>query len=524
MTVPYTVLLVSSAGRFSLSAVRGNTPDRSAPMVLADGLTFTWETTDSRIPGTFEPSAVSFAVACLDASSLDAFRVGERFQFWLLVGSSFVIQRTFTIADVEVDLDPHRRRKAHARITGVDGLAELRSRFSDPLAVLNESPTSTGYGKNVAAVAAAAGFKLYAPGDMFDILSPSLGRPVWPGTPWPSESVDEALAQVLDSGPWTANLSIGADRHLTILPAESAPTGYTDLVEAWYGSPPVDPVGWNTAGYVLVPHDRKQSGIAQEAWLPLAPTAEGGLTGSGSTAALPYIAAVDACHVEAPATGRRGRGSGFTTVIVSGQSVVVDAEGEVEVGEGTAQLSTRHRSTYGTISREVRAFALVKAYNTDLPQLEENVARTVQGIAEMFLSPEEELATATELDAFLIRLSDMEPAEAEGTILGLTPAPPASFGTQTIHRSTTHAVIYNLPADIFPSTRYWGHVVAGELTIDGGEMTYSVVLMPGSPELVPTVSGPPPAHRYTDSLGALTYAEGHQLTYTELQLTRRSAV
>lgn len=522
MSVPYVVILASVEGRFIMSAAMGVVPDRSTPMVLMDGLTFTWETTDSRLPGTFEPSAVSFAVAALSASSLEAFRVGERFQFWLQVGTGYAIQRTFTITDVEVSLDPHARRKAQARITGVDSLAELRSRFADPLATHDTYAGSNSYGQNLAAIARSAGFKLYAPLDCFDMTSTTFARPVWPGTPWPQESVDEALAQFLDSGPWTAQMSVGPDRHMTILPVETTPAGTVELVQQWYGASAVDPVSWNGAGYVIVPHDRKQSGIDTEAELPLAPTAAGDLTGSGSAAALPYVAALDACHVEAPATGRRGRGSGFTSVTITGQTLEADDEGLPVPGEGNTQLSSRHRAQYGTISREVKAFAMVKIYEgTGLPTLEADVAKTAQGIAQMFLSPECELAQATQLDAFRVRLSDMSPAAALGTILGLTPAPPGSSGIESMHRSTTPTVVYDLPADIFPRTRYWGHTVAGELTIDRGELAYTIVMLPGCPELIPTTT-PAPAHRYTDSLGSRTYAQGSNLTYTELQLTRRN--
>lgn len=516
---------VAAPGVF-LAATQGVVNPPSDPVVLLDDFTFAWEAVEGRIPGEFEPQSLSIGFGALKSSDLDWLKTGTLLDvlvYLVAEAPGWAMYRTFRVTDVDLTLDPKKRRKVVARVSAVDRTADLRSRFPNPSGGNYPVPPGSPWIRSISEIAYHAGIKLYAPADItwsIDYTMPSLAA-------WPEVSADETLARILNTV--TASSSKwGNDRHLAVMPLDTGlfndlgpPTDYQNLTEAgvmfngqWhnYESPADAPA------FVLVPLDRK---VAGPVGLPYEPSGNGIVLADDADVPQSGLAVVNGCLVEAPASARRSRGNAFTVAVLEGSTFEPDDGGVFVWGEGTTEVTGPGARLHGPITRTIPVFTAVRSLEVSETSVNgrQAVRQNVAEIAQTFLSTSTELGIATQFDAFDIRVSSLDDAAlAHRMIRALTPASPIATAAGQ-YDSTTAVFVHGVDSELVPEGTIKGFATAGALNITKGRLTYTVTIAPGDPEILTTTD----QHRYTDSLGAYTYATVDQgLTYSDLALTRRT--
>lgn len=518
----YSVFLQPDGGPF-LSARHGQLPARSDRVVLMDDLSWSWAAVEGRIPGEFEPTTLALGFAAFTMSDLSWLHVGTRIVAFVQIDPNgtpgWSLYSEFVVSDVEFDADPTRRRKVRARVTAVDDSADLRSTFPDPSTGLFPTPPVTPWKRAISEVAYHSNIRLYAPRDIvwsLDWTAPTLPR-------WPEVSADEILARLLNTVTATS-AEFGAGRHLTLMPLYTdPPANYEDLstqsvmYNGGWRQYEFDPIMAPPQAFILAPLDRSVTTIPN---LPFRPVGNSVELAPDAAAEQAGLVVIDGCLIEAPATASRSRGSAFTVAVLEGSVLQPDEEKVLQWEEGTTQVTGAGAREYGSISRTIPVFTLIRSHEIAADSVNERtkIAAEARRIAAKFLSTSTELGAQTQFDAFQIRVSSADSLDAAARLVrSLTPSTPGMYAPPS--STSTAVLIHHVDGDLVTHGTIKGFTIAGALDIAGGKLTYTATIAPGDPKLLDLSR----SHRLSDSLGSYSYNTiDPDLSYSDLTLTRRT--
>lgn len=505
MNIPHFRLDVSyyptAFGSWSLTALHN--PGEVLPganLVLDDTFVYEWAFQDEQVPGQLEPARVSFTIS---AASLEAFGAqpgdaanlwipqrGERMSFVLRIGNAGTVLAsgyTMRITDARltiVDTDPDEDVNPYPvslRISAVDQRLELPivaysgDGYTDRRATLDRlmemsflAQCSVGLPTSLSRVqSTAARFTKNLPTRFPD------GLESWAN----SQTVDELRALVA-----TPYDRYGAFRNDGVSPTPAYPTGYS-----WCA--PSNPVSGALADpasdlkVMMVPANPK---TARTHKLPLRfmVDATGLLTLTNAPSSDTRLAAVDAAYVDTPTTFRSSRDHAPNLFLIQGDAEWLNVTPTPDVYETraiTVQVTApdASASASGPIPRAVPTQLVLGTYDGANPDAGNTPDTTLAALVSTTFTPTvRQTSEAWTVDKLRILAYAMPQTEAESLLPMLAPRYPGELGSDG--EVLRHLTIYNvadrvrlLPAD--------GWIVAGQITIDRGQLVYDLTTQPGTP-------------------------------------------
>ena len=511
-TIPYTVQLENVTRSWSYTSVQGTVPDRTDPVQLADGATYSWEFDGELVPAALHQLALGFSLWCHTATDVPTCDRGDEIRLRLTVGTKTLVDspplyvNTVEVAtDLPVGLPPDGYT-TQVVIRCADDTTNLPALRPQPRTLIGAWlgwGVGTPFGqqrwsRRLAEIAERVGRSLGVPSwwptgatlattttpTQVDIVQPPGGTEVSAAGKLWTEDAATMLETTLNSGQ-------PRHQHHTIVPswAGAYPTGYQSGVFPRDTS--VDPdTGLadpaSSRRLLAVPASRRtpnqswplQLGVL-DAVLTLLPAA-----GPASQVAHDRIG-IDAAWCDLPVKVRRAREHIINTVELKGALMrsAYTAPGpqvdEVVNGSVTAgnpalgePTNTRSVPTYRLLAQEPGS--------TFAPG---NTPIGYGGGAYDFLWwSDASQRAAWVYDAFTMRASRVDPTLRDTVLPRLAPRIPGEpDGNGQVLK---HLTIYR-PA---PETRFadapqlvTGFVASGQLRIAGGDLLYTYTLTPGLP-------------------------------------------
>lgn len=462
-------------------------PADPPPTILADPFSCKWGFVDEQIPNQLEPIVVAFNIWSTSRRVAPVFTRGDLVRVKVSgqgpLDSQAILNVPVRITEVIAELVPGTEYPFRQQITAADLLSDLGSYFPGPRSDKLGGGV-TGIRRRLAWVGYWMGRTIGVPAAV-PAVSGMLVRTYWLG-----ESAASLVATALRSWP-----PGGIHRALTPYYGASYPAGY-EFADAHSdtggasstaeGGPLPDP--GSVIRYMVQEASR---GTLDTPPLPLRFRNAGGrlvLTGApaGTPNRMPAVPA-DVCDI--PVAMRQGRehapnlirltGSKFDTAAISDE---LETTLEVSLPSDVAASGVR--------GRDLDTMLMLRAYNSD-PEGPSTVLPYASGVAQTYLADSSARDVKWTFDQFTIRANELDATEAGRLLPILLPAyldDPTRDG-RIVRHLTIHSIAPDVVADTTRST-VDGFIVSGELTIDGGDMTFTVTTTPGKPYPLNTAATP----------------------------------
>lgn len=484
-------------------ATQGDEADPAAPVVLLDDASHSWNFVDDRVPGPFDPATLSFRLAALSVSDLPPLQIGDVIEahacrplvgwpadpdavtyYWRLEGR---------LSEPELELDPHARRSATARLVVVDFLADLNQRTPN----IDENTGSLPF----------AAHRLITLSALADL---NIVMPDW----WAvNEDYDNAWVGIEQA------VGVGAHELMQLI-ANTSPVEY---------SPGERVVCYPRPRWLLLPVDP----VTEEHWFGISPDGEFPpvpgvwfwitpiLRRLGSEASVlrlvwsggmltaethpdaderDGLCYLDASRVRTPLNARKAREQMVDTIVVeafrsTGDGTVVDAI--------TRSTSRRADTEFGTVTRTVPTHAMISTPIGDHSYM-------VPRIAAAFMPDGSADDQPWGFDQLNVCTWLMDDDELDRHAAAFWPAYPTLDNPTP--RTLQQLVVHGASADVHLEQRFMTAIVTGAThTIQDGRMLIQ-------PQLIGGVLPPNPDSSDAVSAADLTAAGVPWSTYTAAQL------
>lgn len=476
----YTATLVHNFVEYTMT--HGEEPDPAADVVLGDPLRYSWGFENELIPGQLLPSTSEFTLVARTAGDVPDVDEGDLVVFSVVTaGVTIVGPVVMRVASVDVGFMPKESPyRASCKITAVDALSELGSLY--PHAIGN------GAGSYWGRIHWRCRFAEFAV---------TMGRAIGCGTWWgdredpPYPDAGGSYAGALDQALENKGGYKGKSARdlLTSLLNSHQPNGHTHTVAAIYSADGSWPAGYRRVGPDVYWGDRLDNAdaaalslLAAETALPvgfrylLVPASRHSSPGAGYGAV-----ELDGSWCDLPSSARRARGRAFNVVNVLGEENVKDpGPGYVPI-EAARMIGSGLAPERGAIARELPT-QLDLGYNP--PATIGYTRPAVTAAAGRFLSDASDFAAPWAYDAFTLRASRMPQADALAILPYLAPRLPGE--TDGDGQVLRHITFTNVDDELeFPHSpgdpEVAGFVTAGTLTVQAGDLVWSLRTTPGLP-------------------------------------------
>lgn len=497
----YTATVESLTRGWTYTAVEGEEADPTEPVQWIAPLSFQWKLESEVPPAQLEPTAAELHFAGMTAGDLPAVDIGDLIKISVRYGTTgpYIIDPPpFLVTSAEATLTPRRAQtyKARLRIAMSDLLSELATLY--PITETVNLFDELGY------LTPSSRFRVF-----ISEVAKKVNRTIGVPTSWSDlEGSDNAATglrikdQFTGSGldelqKWLRSYAPEDMIHvLTPAYLDSHPTGYEKA------GPPTGTTNWGpgtaeaqatdaavstTRRYYIVPASKNASGTD----LPLTVDVVGGVLTLVPVATTPdghSRIAIDAAHCRIPAVARRSREHLVNFVRLKGTAAITPIGGSVSEGPYERDYVVEGAAVHGKVGREVDVYLFLGSFPSDAsgenppgpPALAPHYAGEIGG-------------GAWALDKFQLVTSTMPTDEAE---LLLPRIAPRFLGEEDGDEQVLrHVAIYHLDdSAAVAEGSLAGFIVAGSMTITGGDIIWDLNVCPGSPV-------------WTGTEPALTYSE-----------------
>lgn len=473
----YTVAINSFRG-WSMTAVHGQHPDTddlAVRRILVDPFRVKWAFVDEQLPNPVQPTRVTFTIWSRTAADDPLVDIGDYFSASArvgLAGAYFVRQPLLRVTEVSSQLEPGDPWAVRTTITALDVLTDQAGKF--PQLPGGRKYGAGGLRRRWARLGAALGYSVGCPTTWDSYVTPTL-RPEWSGP-----AADELAAQQLAS-------FVPDGIHHAVVPyytgSPNYPAGYRYVDES---GTILDPT--STIKYLVAPASRRQSVTFLRPLL--FEVVAGVLTLISRPTDGPRMPAVSARYCDVPSELARTREHIINTVRLAGFNLNLagNAAQNIPLGEDSSyELSSPDAANRGTIGRDITTQLMLRSYNND-PAAVSAITTDAAAIALSYLSDDSTLASTLAFKSFRISAHEIPQTAAEALLPHLMPSYPGDGGDGRIVR---HLTVYTLPANAqLPGAQAGGFIVAGDLTIESGELLFDLIASPGRP-IYPTTQGDP---------------------------------
>lgn len=483
-TPAYTVTVTLASG--ALTVTHG-TPNAAVPppSILADPFNYSWGFVDEQIPNQLEPSVLTFSVWSTSREVAPVITRGQVITARVRAGgpaAAVMLTLNARVTEVTADLVPDGTDYPFRQtIKAADLLADLGSWFP--------GPRTGALGGGVQGFRSRLAWIGYW-------AARSVGVPsTWPAKPaglgfsvgWLGTSAASLFELVLRS--WAPN---GVHHAVTPYLGAGYPAGYQyadanpDAPGGIDWSPVPDPA--SGIRYMVQPAGRV---------LPAAPplplrfaSASGRLvltSPPAATASRHPVVSAACCDI--PATLRQGREHAPNVIRATGVNTNVGSlppfperdVGSLEQESTLEATNAADLNATGVRGRDIETMLRFRAYNTDPATVSGPQADAVT-VVQSYLADASALAATWTFDGFTIRANDMSAAEAASALPVLMPAylDDATRDGRLVRHLTIHSVDPEVRPDVTRSV-IEGFIVAGEMNIAGGDLTFTVTTTPGQP-------------------------------------------
>lgn len=453
-------------------------PEVLEPTILADPLSYAWGFQEGVIPNPLDPSVASLEVWSTSRSIAPRIVRGDMIRLAITAGGTSapaIVDVPLRVTEVTADMVPGSDYPFRQSVKAADLLADLGSWFPGP------ASGAIGGGvkgwRHRLAWTGAWGAR-------------SVGVPTWwPARPsglgfalnWLGNSAESLFGLILRS--WAPS---GVHHAVTPYVAANYPAGY-EYADARPDRP--DILGWtpvtdvnSNIRYMVMPAGRR---VLDTPPLPLRFTSSDGqlvLTSPPlATAGVMPAVSADVCVL--PTSLRQGREHAPNVIRANGINQNLDGSDKdnLEVASTLEVQSSADVSAYGPRGRDLDTMLMLRAYNVDP---EAPTAPQADAVTEVmsYLADASQLAEVWTFDEFTIYASEMSAADAERILPILAPAYMDKGGGDK--RIVRHLTIHSIDPEVRPDpdrSTASGFIVAGQLVISGGELTFNVTTQPGQP-------------------------------------------
>jgi hypothetical protein len=514
----YTVTVTNLTRGWTYSATEGDPWDPADDVVLISPLTYTWQFEGEVIPAQLRPVAAAVNLVARTASDVPTVQIGDLVTLDVRVGTTgprIIAPPPMRVTEAETELVTVKHPNAYAARLSI-GLTDLsvdwRARVPGHVVGYGASSPDAPrhrWRERMAEIGYLIGLPVGCPTWWDDDEGPLIPDPGNPGFDTPLVGADfteyKSAAEDSLAGYINSHQPDGLTHTWTTVYSTSHPTGYEYVgAVTWWDDDAGDGISRalsEPAGTVraeAVPASRKTSSDA----LPFTLADVGGVLvivavepGAGDSCAQ---LGMSARWCQVPAKARRDRTNAINTVAIEGQYDPNDGPDGAGISDTTYTLTNASDvAARGSAPRTVptKLFLGVK----DVYQSQE-----VPVVAANFLSDESALDAPWTYDGFTLYSSEVPDAVAEWLLPLIPPRLPAE--TDGDGRLVRHVTVVDLAPEIrFGGAPVTGFITSGQMTIEGGDIVWTLRTTPGLPQRTGGAPAPITVGDLVDDFGALTF-------------------